>query len=425
MTDIDAMGEAGVVHVLAFALNVEGMETVAKSFPRANLDLRTCGAPETPFAWQYPHFDLLKDGDFPFDSSEGFTPLMLAILASSPPDVLLRMVRLGCGVECVTVRHRWTPLMIACALGSMDLVAVLVRDLRVNVFKRDVFGWTALHILCATTMHVEFPFFPEEAFAVRDNYGLTPIDIAAAAGAFGSPMDVPQLEIAAPVPRSDRAASEKVAERKRAGVDAVMREHEFVNSLPVTNLVFFMVQRAFSWNLEANLLSLARHLDSWCFQSPDDGSTPLMIATRRIFLSLFAAILSTSSGLASIDLPDAHGRTALHWACEAREEVLIDSLLASGASTSVRDPEGSTPALYFLQSTNGTPLSNVNVRAAAASLASHSKIRVFRFCQSLWRIRRVILPTPKRARRRCWWRLICGTKRPAGRCWSTLAELRQ
>jgi hypothetical protein len=396
VTDIDAMGEQGAMHVLARNLNIGGMERLKKVFPNASLDLRTQVAPEPAFEFQYPHFGCRSEEGLSFDVAEGFTPLMLAMMANPDKEVMERLVRLGCGVECVTLRHRWTPLMVACALGNVEVAKVLVTDFKVDVFKRDVCGWTALHILCASTLQVAFSFFPKEAFAVRDFYGLTPIDVAAAFGTFGSPMDDAYQPAGAKarIPKSDGDTSES----------------ESVHT--VSDMVFFLVHMAFSWNLESKLLSLARHFNSWNFRSPDDRSTPLIFAVRRKFPLLCAAIVGTRSGKLSIDLRDDAGRSALHYACIARDDSLIESLLhIGGADTCVVDSENSTPALYYLQSTSGAPIGSSKVSLLFFVFFFVFFLNFFRFWRGLLQRERAIWQTWKRAQRRYYSRAIYGTTR--------------
>jgi ankyrin repeat protein len=76
----------------------------------------------------------------------GMTPSHYAALGNRP-EAIRKLVKLGADINSKD-QHGFTPLLVACAFGSLAVVRVLVEDFGVSTGVSDDRGFTAFHIAC-------------------------------------------------------------------------------------------------------------------------------------------------------------------------------------------------------------------------------------------------------------------------------------
>ncbi len=324
--DANVCTDFGLAHNVLASGDVERFAAFVDCFPHANLNLRSREYSESVYSFDvpYPLVPGFLDSRIPVKPEAGATPLHIAVTMGFAGVSIVRMINLGCCVDATTLKYGWNALMIASAAGNDELVRELFWRTK-DIYRKDELCWTAAHFLGANGKEVLLELFPADMLQMRDFYGLTPIDLAC----------MNANKITTTTTSASRSTVGEMSVQHRA----------------VSDCVFFMMLERGSWDLEQRLLDLAPRLASWYFQS-NDGVTPLMVAVRRKFLGLFSLILSSESGVASIDLQDRSGRTALHDACDCRAAENIRMLLFKGASHTLRDASGANALLLYLRSTS-------------------------------------------------------------------------
>jgi len=70
-------------------------------------------------------------------------------------------------------------------------------------------------------------------------------------------------------------------------------------------------------------------------------NTPLHLAAEQCRLGCVRALIAAK---ATIDAANTHGWTALHWAAKKGDKAIIQELLKAGATKTMKDADGCTPA---------------------------------------------------------------------------------
>lgn len=115
--------------------------------------------------------------------------------------------------------------------------------------------------------------------------------------------------------------------------------------------------------------------------------TPLIIACKNSREESVRLLLETTEGACKLDLFDVHGRTALHAAIQAGNDVIVRLLLDHGADVRAFDMDGNTPliaaataarvgALKLLLGNDRVDIQWKNKDSLNALIGEHSEMRM-------------------------------------------------
>lgn len=208
-----------------------------------------------------------------------------------------------------------TPVIVAANDGELGVVRLLVQR-GANIHATGHSGRTALHVAALMDFEVVAAFLLGSGAhaSCKDKQGCTPLILASSRGLMGA-VDVLVEHL--------RASGTDLEEGDAKGRTALHWAAEEGQELVVAFLLRSGAQAGCSDN---------------------GGVTPLMLASGK-GLGGVAHLLVEYLEAPGLEQRDAKGRTALHWAAEQGQELMVAFLLRNGAQAESSAPDGMTPLM--------------------------------------------------------------------------------